>query len=47
MKELAWLLLGIAAVGTLFFGGVILYRLAVGWDDEAPGGHDKAPGDSE
>lgn len=47
MKELAFLLLGIAAVGTLAFAAVIFYRLAVGWDNEAPGDSDKAPSDPE
>lgn len=47
MKELGFLLLGIAAVGTLAFAAVIFYRLAVGWDDQAPGDPDEAPGDSE
>lgn len=38
--ELAWLLLGLAALGALAFGAVILYRLANGWDNQAPGDSD-------
>ena len=47
MKELGFLLLAIAALGALAFGAVIFYRLAVGWDDQAPGDPDEAPGDPE
>lgn len=38
--DLAWLLLGLAALGALTFGAVILYRLAKGWDNKAPGDPD-------
>lgn len=38
--ELAWLLIGLAALMALAFGEVMLYRLATGWDNEAPGDPD-------
>jgi hypothetical protein len=38
--DLLWVVIGLLALIALAAGGTILYRLAKGWDNEAPGDPD-------